>query len=250
MSIDMNPNYIGYSIIDWKNSDFFNILKTGVISIKKLNDRQLGFKKEKLTSDNPKNIKINNQREFEIFHITKALTNIARSHNIECFGLELLSMESSDKKKGSRYNRLVNNFWCRSIFEKNLLKRFNLQGIKYISVPAAYSSFVGNLLHRDFPDMVASSIEINRRVYQKLNIEPFTIFPSFTKSIGALTQSLEELGLEASKLIPTVKDWKELYGVIKNLGLRYRVPLDRNRFKVFRLGHSPWIESFLSFSMI
>jgi hypothetical protein len=34
MSIDMNPNYIGWSIIDWKSESDFNIIKSGVISIK------------------------------------------------------------------------------------------------------------------------------------------------------------------------------------------------------------------------
>ena len=38
MSIDMNPNYIGWSIIDWKSEADFNIIKSGIISIKKLND--------------------------------------------------------------------------------------------------------------------------------------------------------------------------------------------------------------------
>ena len=34
MSIDMNPNYIGWSIINWKTESDFNIIKSGVISIK------------------------------------------------------------------------------------------------------------------------------------------------------------------------------------------------------------------------
>ena len=34
MSIDMNPNYIGWSIVDWKSESDFNIIKSGIISIK------------------------------------------------------------------------------------------------------------------------------------------------------------------------------------------------------------------------
>ena len=75
------------------------------------------------------------------------------------------------------------------------------------------------------------------------------MFPSFTGSVGALTQSLEELGLKASKLIQSAKGWKELCGKIKNSRVRYRVSLDRFRFKVFRLGRSPWVEQ-LSFTMV
>ena len=197
----------------------------------------------------PKNIKLNNQRRFEIFEISKALSEIARNNKVEAFGLEMLDMWPSDKGKGPKYNRVVNNQWLRIPLENNLHKRCNLAGIKFIEIIAAYSSFVGNLLYRKFPDMVASSIEINRRAFLKLN-KRFAMFPSFSKSSSALTQSLEELGriLEASR--PKVKDWKDLYGIIKNLRLRYRVSLDLKKFKVFRLGHSPWVESFLPFSMI
>ena len=40
----MNPNYIGWSIIDWKSESNFNIIKSGVISIKKLNDYENDLK--------------------------------------------------------------------------------------------------------------------------------------------------------------------------------------------------------------
>jgi hypothetical protein len=250
MAIDMNPNYVGYSILDYENSESNKVLKTGILSIKKLNDKHFSFKKEKISSNNPKNIKLNNQRRFEIFEISKTLSNIAQANNVECFGFEDLNMHVSNKGKGKKYNRLVNNLWCRKNLSNNLKKRLIVSGIKVIEVPAAYSSFVGNLLFRQFPDMVASSIEINRRTYLFLNNEKIALFPSFSGSISALTQSLEELGLEASKLILKAKGWKDLYGKIKNLKLRYRVSLDRFWFKVFRLDHSPWTESFLFFSMI
>jgi hypothetical protein len=250
MSIDMNPNYIGWSIIDHKYQDNFKILRTGVVSIKKLNDKQFSFKKEKLPSDHPQNIKINNQRDFEIFEVSKALANVAVANNVKAFGLEGLNMPSSNKGKGKKYNRLVNNMWCREAFESNLKKRLTIAGIIPIEVYAAYTSYVGNLLYRQFPDMVGASIEISRRAYLKLNKKEFVLFPSFTGSIGALTQSLEELGLKASKLIQNVKDWKELCGKVKNSKVRYRVPLDRFRFKVFRLDCSPWVEQFLSFTTV
>lgn len=38
-AIDMNPNYVGWSICDWKDSSSFNHVASGVISIKKINDR-------------------------------------------------------------------------------------------------------------------------------------------------------------------------------------------------------------------
>ena len=159
-------------------------------------------------------------------------------------------MSASNKGKGKKYNRLVNNMWCRKAFASNLKKRLTLAEIFIFEVPAAYSSYVGNLLYRQYPDMVGSSIEISRRVFLILNRAKFAMFPSFTGSVSALTQSLEELGLKADKLIRNVKGWKELCGKIKNSRVRYRVPLDRFRFKVFRLGRSPWVEQFLSFTTV
>lgn len=250
MAVDLNPNYIGYSILDWNDIDSYKILHTGVISIKKLNDLQFSYKKDKLPSSHTKNIKLTNQRHFEIYEISKILCNIATQFHCEVFGTELLSMHPSDKGKGVKYNRLVNNLWCRDLLETNLKKRIKISEIKVIGIPAAYSSYVGNLLHREYPDMVAASIELNRRTFLIHTKKTFALFPSFTQNIGTLTQSLEELGIEASKLIPKVNGWKDLCGKLKSLRLRYRVPLDSFEFKVFRLDHSPWVESFLSFSMI
>ena len=34
----MNPNYIGWSIVDWKSSSEFEIVESGVYSFKKFSD--------------------------------------------------------------------------------------------------------------------------------------------------------------------------------------------------------------------
>ena len=38
LGIDMNPNYIGWSIVDWKSSSEFNVIESGVYSFKKFSD--------------------------------------------------------------------------------------------------------------------------------------------------------------------------------------------------------------------
>ena len=38
LGIDMNPNYIGWSIVDWKSSSEFNVVESGVYSFKKFSD--------------------------------------------------------------------------------------------------------------------------------------------------------------------------------------------------------------------
>ena len=39
-AIDLNPNYIGWSCVDWINSNNYSLIDAGVISIKKINDLQ------------------------------------------------------------------------------------------------------------------------------------------------------------------------------------------------------------------
>jgi len=251
MAIDLNPNYVGYSIIDWKSETENKIIKTGIISIKNINDSQKSVHK---SSNSPENLYWNNKREHEVFQISKELVSIAKKHQIERFGLEDLSMKSCDKGRGKNFNRLLNNLWSQEKFSANLIKRLNLSGIKPIKIMAQYSSFVGNMLNQNYPDPVASSIEINRRVYKyyhRIDFKDPVIFPSFKGCKSALVKSLEEIDERLIKLLQDSKDWKDFYYRVKNSGLKYRVPLDRFRYKVFRLFHGKsLISQFLDFSMI
>lgn len=236
MSIDLNPNYIGYSIIDWKSEDQFTIIKKEVLSIKDLNDKQFNLKKMKISSNDKLMKKIVNKRHFEIFEITKYLSNIAKYYKIEYFGMDSLNIKSSKKCQGAKYNRLVNNFWNRNKLVDNLTRRLKLNGIKVISIPCQYSSVVGNLIYNQNPDMIASSIEMNRRCFILVNKldKKDIIFPDFKKSIVVIKTSLEEC-FGNKIIIESIKDWKQLYNKIKNLKLRYRVSLENKYSKVFRL---------------
>ena len=48
LAFDLNPNYIGWSIVDWKDENDYNVIKTGVYSLKTINDNEYEFKKLKL----------------------------------------------------------------------------------------------------------------------------------------------------------------------------------------------------------
>ena len=39
LAVDLNPNYIGYSVVDWHNERDFDVVKTGCYSFKILNDK-------------------------------------------------------------------------------------------------------------------------------------------------------------------------------------------------------------------
>jgi IS605 OrfB family transposase len=238
MTMDLNPNYLGWSVIDWK-SGTINVLKTGIISLKKINDAQNNVSK---SSEDPENLYWNNKRGHEILEISRILSEIAYYYKVEIVGLEDLTIKSKDNKKGSKYNRLVNNYWSYSIFSKNLFKRLNILGIRHVEVNPAYSSLIGNLLYREYPDPVCASVEISRRTYEYLNShnKKPSIIPDFKLCKEALSQSLEEIGERPTRFLQDSKSWKDFNKKVKDSKLRYRVSLEKFKdlFQVFSLGHS------------
>ena len=78
LGIDMNPNYIGWSIVDWKSSSEFNVVESGVYSFKKFSDlyKQLNDLKN-VPSDDPRRIKLSNKRTFETIKVAENIINKA-----------------------------------------------------------------------------------------------------------------------------------------------------------------------------
>ncbi len=232
-AIDLNPNYIGWSITDWKSSSEFNIVKSGIYSIKDLNDYDFSLKHLGCSNDSKQRRYVSNKRRHESFQISKNLIDIARYYRCELFGIEDLNIKSNNKEKGSRFNRLCNNIWNRNALVNNLSKRCNIFGIKMLKVKANYSSFVGNLLFRnlEMPDMVLASIEIGRRAFEfnlqyikkEKEIQHNIIVPRISDFKDLVSKSLEEFGIKEK-----FENLKDLYYVFKNLGLKYRVPLDES----------------------
>ena len=231
MAIDMNPNYIGWSIVDWKSSSEFNVVKSGVFSIKPINDLNERLQKDGTSSEDQRKIYVNNKRTFEVYEVSKKLVDICLYYKCEMFSMEDISIPSSNGNKGKLYNRLVNNCWNRDKLVNNLTKRCNLFQIKLLKVKPEYSSFIGNFLFRSLglPDMVLASIEIGRRGYEfneqyiekKKEIKRNIIKPDLNDFRNLHEQSLEEFGLQDAN-----NDLVGLYHKLKNTGTRYRVSLD------------------------
>lgn len=228
LAVDMNPNYVGYSVVDWKSETSYNVIDSGMFSMKPLNDLQ---NSSHYSSDDKKSKYFNDKRRFEIVEIAHRLVKLCKHFKCECLALEGLQMFAKDNKKGRRFNRQVNNQWCRDLFVKQITKITKLHQIKLFEVRPEYSSFIGNLLYRkeNLPDPVLSSIEIGRRAIEfnlqyclrikdiKYNI----IYPDLKPVKTTVEKSLEELGY-----CEQFNDWKELYSSIKNSKQRYRVLLD------------------------
>ena len=166
VSLDLNPNYIGYSIIDWSSSSDFKIIDSGVYSFKELNDI---YKTLKGTdSSNKKKIWLNNKRNYEIIEVAKNLINKCCYYKVENFIVEDLNIKVKDRDKGKNFNRLCNNTWIRNKFLNNIQKRCKIFNINYLEVKPEYSSFTGNIIfrHLNLHDQVLSSIEISRRGFE------------------------------------------------------------------------------------
>ena len=171
LALDLNPNYIGWSIVDWKSENWFDIVKTGIYSIKDLNDKDFKLKKKKLKSSSPKRIYLTNKRNYEVLQIAKNIINKAIYYKCQIVSIEDLKIKSDDKNKGKKFNKLVNNLWNRNALVNNLTKRCNIFNIKLLKVKPEYSSFIGNFLYRglNLPDMILASIELGRRAYEYYN---------------------------------------------------------------------------------
>lgn len=254
MALDLNPNYIGYSIIDWKGDNDFSILNKGVISLKRLNDKEFELKKlkyelkkKKVDGDERREIIFeklrycSNKRQHEIFEICKKICSMVRNNNVKYFCIEKLDMKSKDNQMGKRFNRLVNNLWCRNALESNLNKRLKVMDVELLKLYPQYSSFIGNILYKKYnlPDMINASIEMSRRYYfyiekyHRNNIKIVDIiYPDWEKSQIILNESMEE-----RFKINDFTNWKEFYLYIKNSKLRYRISLEDIKSNVFRMNN-------------
>jgi len=240
-AIDLNPNYIGYSIIDWKNTEEldYRLIDSGVLTLKSLNDIFFSMKNKGIASADERKLYLTNKRKFEIYEVSKYLINLAKHYKCEVFAMEDLSMKSSNKERGKKFNSLCNNLWCRDRLVNNIQKRCNLIDMKLQKVIANWSSVLGNILYRNtnLPDMILSSIEISRRC-QEFNLQYMqkvkdkaktVVFPKLTEKVRKfISQTMEELNVNFH-----FEKLSEFCFILKkNLKDKYRIPLDISR--VFR----------------
>ena len=227
-AIDMNPNYIGWSVVDWKSEKSYKLIKSGLISLKSLNDYENNLK---VSSDSSEKKYTVNKRKFEIIEIGYELTKLANHFRCQTFSLESLNIKSSDKSKGRKFNRLVNNQWNRNFLVHILEKNCKLYEIHFQKVLANYSSFLGNLVYREekLPDPCLASIEIGRRGYEfyhqyvvkdKEKIKNI-IFDKLENVKDRITKSLEEFGYS-----DTFESLSDLYYKLKKRKCNYRFSLE------------------------
>lgn len=233
LALDLNPNYIGWSIVDWKSESEFNVIKTGIYSIKVLNDKDFSLKGLHQSSESKERQYISNKRQFETLQIAKNIINTAIYYKCQIVSIEDLNIKSSDKNLGKKFNKLVNNNWNRNALVNNLTKRCNIFNIKLLKVKPEYSSFIGNFLYRslNLPDMILASIEISRRGYEFFNqyviktkqIKKNIIQPDIQLFNDLVIKSLEEFNIQREQF----KDLVDLYYLFKKSKCKYRLSIDQ-----------------------
>ena len=227
-AIDMNPNYIGWSVVDWKSESRYSQIKSGLISLKSLNDYENSLN---ISSDSIKKKYIVNKRKYEVIQIGYELFKLANYFRCEVFGIENLKIKVSDKEKGRKFNKLVNNQWNRNLLVNILEKNCKLYGIYFQKVMSNYSSFIGNLVYREkkLPDPCLASIEIGRRAYEfyhqyivkDKNKEKNIIFDKLENVKDRIAESLEEFGYS-----DTFENLSDLYYKLKKRKCNYRFFLE------------------------
>lgn len=219
--IDMNPNYIGFSISKW-TGDKRKIL------LEEQYDLSYFTKNLHKTSNHKDSKHQNNKQIFEIKEIAKDIINKCKFFHVGKFGIEDLNFKTGNSEKGRNFNRLTKNRWKREALVSALRKHCLLNKIDFLEVNPVYSSFIGNVLN-EAPDPIAASLEIARRANFKYIKGKF--YPELIKA-----ESLFNLWKESANWI--YKSWKELFDIVKTSEVKYRRSLESFDSEVFRLKSS------------
>ena len=231
LGIDMNPNYIGVIIVDWKSSSNYKVIDHSVYNIKKFSDVYHELNKlNNVSSDDNRRVKLSNKKTYETIKIAQHIFSMFKHYKCDILSIENLKIKQNNKDKGKNYNALCNNHWLRTTFVNQIRKLCNINHSTLIEVKPEFSSFIGNFIFRDedLPDMCLSAIEISRRGYEYYNqyilktkeIKKNIINPDIKDFKKQLEKSLEEFDLlldgtclsELYYSIKTKKDHHKLKG--------------------------------------
>lgn len=207
LGIDMNPNYIGVSVIEFDKNDEFKVLHKEVFDLTRLT------KPSGESSQHNKSRFYTNKLKHETLAIAHKINRLVDYWKCSKLAIEDLSIKPANQNKGKSFNRLCNNRWERQLFVNKLKMLAGIHKYELVEVNPAYSSIVGNFAYGspNTPDMVAASIEIARRAYKQF--EKGWFYPRFN------VETPNELWKQT---LDGVKTWKDLFRKVKEAGLKYR----------------------------
>ena len=205
LGLDLNPNYIGLSILEFNKEDNFKIIHKRVYDLSELNEESS-----------------TNKVKYELQQIDNEILKLCKHYKVSKLVVEDLKFKKSNKFWSKKLNRLCKNKFRFSQIKSHLQTLCNTFGVEFIEINATYSSFIGNFCYGSFdtPDMVAASIELARRGYKKFQKERF--YPSML-SLERIKEVLGNQWKEELKL--NFNSWKKLFEKIKEAGLSIIIPL-------------------------
>lgn len=230
LAVDLNPNYIGWTIVQWKSNNTFRIIDYGVESFKELNDIEDAHKK-KYGRASTGRFHYTEKKEYETESFAAHLIDVAKYYSVKYVAIDDVGIKASDKNRGRFYNRLVNNKWLRKAFQETYQKNAELNGMETVFVYSAYTSIVGNFLFRKFrlPDMCLAAFEISRRAFlmKKHNLNDYSKkkdeykFPDKIEFKSFYDSSFDEFNIPQQDRIFNIKEIYNKY--LKKTNNGYRV---------------------------
>ena len=211
LGIDLNPNYIGLSVLEFNKNDEFKVLYKQVFDLSNLNVTS------KKSSTDKSSKYLTNKRKFELIQVCYEINKLINYWKCSKLCIEDLNIKNSNKGFGRTFNRLCNNVWNRNLVINKLKMLSSIFGYELVEVNPVYSSFIGNLLYgsENCPDMIASSIEIARRGFKKYSKGWF--YPIF---------NVDNLNEQWKQTLSGIEDWKSAFNKIKKSKLKYRFQLN------------------------
>ncbi len=213
IGIDLNPDCIGYTIIDKISDDKFKIIKCGSFHIGKELTRKLGK-----ASSSKKQKWQNDKRKHEIKEVLLAIFEIASHYRCYNFVMEELNFKSEVSDGGQEFNRKTKNIWHRELITEMINKKVGELGMNLIEISPVLTSFIGNVMYKVF-DAAAASIEITRRGTYKFTKGKF--YPNID---GTILRSMQQQNIVVGDVVG-IKDitWKSLFATTtQKVGYRYR----------------------------
>lgn len=109
LGLDLNPNYIGLSILEFNKNDEFKVIHKQVFDLSKLNITS----KKSLNGKSSKYL--TNKRKYELIQVCYQINSLVNTWKCSKLCIEDLNIKSSNKGSGRTFNRLCNNIWNRNL---------------------------------------------------------------------------------------------------------------------------------------
>ncbi len=215
LGIDLNPDFIGISVSDFKNGEQKEVFSQ-IFDLRKLN---------KLSTD---------KKKYEQLQISNRIAKLCKHYKVETVAVEKLEIQAKNHVKGKTFNKLINS-WDRNTILNNLKKHCGFLGIRFQPVIAQYSSFVGCLTHPTKIDSIAASLELARRANLFSYIYIRKILPKETKIVFPEWKETLMIPWKYDSDSKALNSWKNAFNWFKkNPKLCYRILFKDENPEVFR----------------